>query len=63
MKTTQDIRALCAELGIVDDRAERLLMDLNDEHNQAMELERARVDRRVWDLEHELMEVKCGNAS
>jgi len=48
---------------LVDDRAERLLMDLNDEHNQAMELQRASVDRRVWDLENELMEMRCGYES
>jgi hypothetical protein len=57
MKTTQDIRTLCAELGICDDRAERLLIDLNSEHNTALQLERDRVDERVWVLEDKLMEV------
>ena len=59
MKTTQDIRTLCAELGIVDDRAERLLIDLNNEHNTALQLERDRVDERVWVLEDKLMEASC----
>lgn len=58
MKTTQDIRTLCAELGIVDDRAEQLIVDLNNEHNETMELERSRVDDRVWKLEDELLQER-----
>lgn len=58
MKTTQDIRTLCAELGICDDRAERLLIDLNNDHNESIELECAKVDDRVWRLEDELLQER-----
>lgn len=58
MRTQQDIRTICAELGICDDRAERLLIDLNNEHNESIELERAKVDDRVWKLEDELLQER-----
>ena len=57
--TDQQTRQLCADIGICDDRQERVIVDMNRQHNIDMELMRARVTEREWALENELMEMRC----
>jgi len=44
--------------GIIDAHQERFLMDFKREFEEKLDLQRATVDRRVWDLEDELMQER-----
>jgi hypothetical protein len=56
--TDHQIRQQLAAQGIIDQHAEQFIINLNREFNEKMELERVKVDRRVWDLEDELLEER-----
>lgn len=54
MKTDKDIRDLCAAVGIDDDRIEKLIVDINRDHNTELQLQKDKVNDRVWVLEDKL---------
>lgn len=55
MKTERDYRAILAEIGVDDDRAERAITDMLREKDTQLQLERDRVPEQVWALEDRLI--------
>jgi len=53
--TTKHHRQTAAELGIWDSKAEARFLEIMQQHDTDIELERARVSEREWALEHQLM--------
>lgn len=58
MTTDQQYRQLAAELGICDDRAESMLLDLLKSKDEALELEKVKVSAREDVLQNQLMEAR-----
>lgn len=58
MTNQQQWRKLAADLGICDDRCEKMFTDMMQKHQTEVELERARVPDKVWELEIQLMKER-----
>lgn len=63
MSNAADYRKLMAEIGVDDDRIERALIDLLQEKDTELQLERDRVPEKVWELENRLMEMEVQNVT
>lgn len=63
MSSAAACRQLMTELGIDDDRQERALIDLLQEKDAALALERLRVSDRELELENRLMKMEAKNVT
>ena len=59
MNNQQKYRQILSELGIDDDRQERAIVELLEQKDTALELERVRVSAREDRLQEQLMEMRC----
>lgn len=58
MTPEQQYRQLMSDIGICDDRQEKALIDLLRDKDEQLELERARVPEKVWQLEEQLLKER-----
>lgn len=57
MLTNKQVRQLCADIGIDDDRAEAAIVEMSAAARTELQLERDKVPEQVWALEDKLMEM------